>query len=299
VRRTLAPLVTIALVVAVCCAGSAAARPVAHLSKGSAAKVTRYWTVKRMRDAIPADRGSRPVGAAKPSKGHGGGGGGTSTGKSVEVPGPYPSAFGKVFFTNNSGVNYVCSGTAVTSLNESVVWTAGHCVNEGPGSYYKNFAFVPAYRDGSAPYGTFAAKELLTTSGWQGSGEWGVDVGAAVVGKNSAGATLSGAVTEASLAFDSPRNQAYAIYGYPAAKRFNGQRLRVCNTTWLLDDSAFPNTMGASCDMTGGSSGGAWVTSAGTVASVTSYGYSNLKNVLFGPHLESEAQSLLGAAELK
>jgi hypothetical protein len=54
--------------------------------------------------------------------------------------------------------------------------------------------------------------------------------------------------------------------------------------------------MGVSCDMTGGSSGGAWITSSGTVASNISYGYSSLKNVLFGPHLEAEAQALYNSA---
>ena len=49
--------------------------------------------------------------------------------------------------------------------------------------------------------------------------------------------------------------------------------------------------------MTGGSSGGGWLTSSGAVASVVSYGYSNLKNVLFGPHLETEAQQLYSLAQ--
>lgn len=293
-RRSLLSLVAVALVVAMPCAGSAVAYPVGHLSEESSEKVIRYWTPERMRQAVPAPRASRPVPAAKPAKG-----GETSSATSIEVPQPYPSAFGKVFFTDNSGVNYVCSGTAVLSANESVVWTAGHCVNEGPGAFYKNFLFVPAYRDGAAPYGKFAASSLLTTSGWQASGEWGVDLGAAVVATNAAGQTLSDAVAEAPLVFGAPRNQAYRLYGYPAAKRFSGQRMRVCDTSWLMDDTfATPDTMGASCDMTGGSSGGGWVTATGAVASVVSYGYSSLRNVLFGPHLEADAQSLYLAAEL-
>jgi V8-like Glu-specific endopeptidase len=218
---------------------------------------------------------------------------------STEVPQPYPSAYGKVFFTDNKGVDYVCSGTALVSANESLVWTAGHCVNEGPGAFYKNFLFVPAYRDGTAPYGKFAATTLLTTSGWQSSGEFGVDLGAAVVGANGSGTTLTDAVSEAPIVFNAVRVQSYRLYGYPAAKKFNGQRLRVCQTSWLMDDVASPDTMGASCDMTGGSSGGAWVTSSGSVASVVSYGYSNLRNVLFGPHLETEAQSLYETAQAK
>jgi V8-like Glu-specific endopeptidase len=294
VRRTLLPLVAIVLVAAMSSAGSAAAYPVGHVSQESNEKVTRYWTAERMKQAVPTERDLRPLPNAKPEKG-----GGSSAAGSIEVPQPYPSAYGKVFFTSNGGVNYVCSGTAILSTNESVVWTAGHCVNEGPGGFYKNFLFVPAYRDGVAPYGKFAGSTLLTTSGWQASGEWGVDVGAAVVGTNGSGQSLSDAVNEAPLAFGAPRNQAYRIYGYPAAKKFSGQRLRVCETSWLMDDFATPSTMGASCDMTGGSSGGGWITSTGAVASVVSYGYSSLRNVLFGPHLESEAQSLYSTAELK
>lgn len=292
-QRTLSLVaVVVCLVAAMACAGVAGASPVAHPSGQSSAAVARYWTAERMQRAVPADRGSRATPAAgKPSKGGG------SSAASTEVPLPYPSAYGKVFFTSNSGVNYVCSGSALLSANESVVWTAGHCVNEGPGAFYKNFLFVPAYRDGSAPYGKFAATSLLTTSGWLSSGQWGVDLGAAVVGTNASGLTLSDAVAEVPIVFSAPRNQAYRIYGYPAAKKFSGQRLRVCQTTWALDDtSASPATMGASCDMTGGSSGGPWITAEGAVASVVSYGYQSLSNVLFGPHLELEAQSLYAAA---
>ena len=41
--------------------------------------------------------------------------------------------------------------------------------------------------------------------------------------------------------------------------------------------------MGIDCDMTGGSSGGGWIAGGG-VASVNSYGYSTLPNVMFGPY---------------
>lgn len=293
-QRTLSLVaVVVCLVATMACAGVAGAFPVAQPSGQSSAAVARYWTAERMQRAVPAERGSRATpAAAKPGKG-----GGSSTAASTEVPLPYPSAYGKVFFTSNSGVNYVCSGSALVSGNESVVWTAGHCVNEGPGAFYKNFLFVPAYRDGSAPYGKFAATQLLTTSGWLSSGQWGVDLGAAVVGTNASGLTLSDAVAEVPIVFGAPRNQAYRIYGYPAAKKFSGQRLRVCQTAWSLDDtSASPATMGAGCDMTGGSSGGPWITAEGAVASVVSYGYQSLANVLFGPHLELEAQSLYAAA---
>ena len=176
--------------------------------------------------------------------------------RSPAPPGSALTAHGKVFFTDN-GVDYVCSGTALTG---NVVWTAGHCVNEGPGSYYTRFQFVPAYRDGQAPYGEFPAPELLTTDDWQTGGEYGVDVGAGIPAENASGDTLSEAVVERSIVFNEPRNQAYKLYGYPAAKRFNGQRMRVCNTAWSRNDATTePDSMGVPCDMTGGSSGGGWV----------------------------------------
>lgn len=241
---------------------------------------------------------AKPIDPAAGKSPNGKPGGGTSSGTAVEVPQPYPSAEGKVFFTSNSGVNYVCSGSALVSANKSVVWTAGHCVNEGPGAFYHNFMFVPAYLNGSAPYGRFPERTLLTTAGWQSSGEFGVDLGAAVVGTNESGQSLDDVVAELSPVFNSTRSQSYGLYGYPAAGKFNGQRMWVCNTAWSTNDtSATPFTMGVPCNMTGGSSGGPWVTSAGAVASVVSYGYSNLKNVLFGPHMETEAQQLYQSAQ--
>lgn len=282
----------VAVAIATISATPAQADTVVHHGAKSPDQIARFWTAKRMRAAVPADFDAKPAPAASPKKG-----GGAKAGASVEVPLPYPSAHGKVFFTDD-GVNYVCSGTAIASANESVVWTAGHCVNEGPGAFFTNFLFVPAYRDGAAPYGRFAAPTLLTTSGWQQSGEYGVDVGAAVVGTNESGVTLTDAVLERPIVFNAARNQSYDLYGYPAAKRFSGQRMRVCDTAWALDDiSAIPPTIGVPCDMTGGSSGGGWVTGSGAVASVVSYGYASLRNVLFGLHQESEAQQLYATAQ--
>ena len=53
--------------------------------------------------------------------------------------------------------------------------------------------------------------------------------------------------------------------------------------------------MGIGCDMTGGSSGGGWITTVGGVVgvgSVNSYHYQSLKNVMFGPYQGDVAQAL-------
>jgi hypothetical protein len=250
------------------------------------AAVKAYWTADRMANAIPAEqlRAGAPAGTASAAP----------RAAAQQIPPPYTSAptrtNGKVFFTDG-GRNYVCSGTAVLSGNDSVVWTAGHCVHDGASNFHTNWTFVPAYADGSRPYGTWAARTLLTTNGWAGGGDFSYDTGAAVVSPNG-GSALTDVVGGRNIAFNTAREQQYAAHGYPAASPFNGQRLWVCGSPLVYNDtSANPATMGIDCDMTGGSSGGGWIANS-SVTSVNSYGYQTLPNVMFGPYQGSVAQSL-------
>ena len=299
--RLLAPTLALAFILAG--AMSAQAAPVQHAAK-SPAEVSAYWTKDRMRNAIPRDvvRGNGPHSTAKPS-----GSGGTSTWTRLAVPTPYSGAdrnSGKVFFTM-SGVNYVCSGTSVAaSSGLSLVWTAGHCVNEGPGPYATNFIFVPAYLDGAAPYGKWAGSTLQTTSQWASSGNFTYDVGAVRV-VPGAGAPPSGTLANITaprpMAFNygvTVNSTRFKSYGYPAAGRFNGQRMYMCDSPVVRrDGSTSTAPMGIGCDMTGGSSGGGWINSGGAVASVNSYIYYSLKNVMHGPYQGTVAQSLYNAMD--
>jgi hypothetical protein len=276
---------------------TAAAEPVQrHALTQSAAAVASYWTSARMRAATPAERMLTPAGkpAATPRIGPTAPAAWTSS----EVTTPYTdqptSTHGKVFFTLG-GTDYVCSGTALLSGNKSVVWTAGHCVNQGPGAYATKWAFVPGYKDGAAPFGVFTAKNLMTTSQWATSGDFGYDEGAAVVAAAN-GKTLTDAVGGRGIAFNYDRSQHYLSHGYPQAPPFNGARLWVCDSSLAMSDTrSSPPTMGIGCDMTGGSSGGGWIVGS-DLYSVNSYGVSNQKNVMFGPYMDSVAQSLYTAA---
>jgi hypothetical protein len=264
-----------------------------HAVTQAASAVASYWTPAKMRAANPADKVLSPSGKAqsKPPKP-------VNAWSSFEVNTPYTDAptstHGKVFFTLG-GLDYVCSGTALLSANKSVVWTAGHCVNEGPGAFATKWAFVPAYKDGSAPFGVFAATDLLTTSAWENGGDFGYDEGVAVVAPAN-GRSLTDAVGGRGIAFSYNRSQRYQSHGYPAAPPFNGERHWVCDSGLVTSDaSASPATMGIGCNMTGGSSGGGWIVGT-TLYSVNSYGYSNQRNVMYGPYMDSVAQSLYTAA---
>jgi V8-like Glu-specific endopeptidase len=193
------------------------------------------------------------------------------------------------------GVNYVCSGTSVAaSTGISLVWTAGHCTNEGPGDYVTNFMFAPAYYDGNTPYGRWAETSIQTTSQFQNQGDLMYDFGAARVDPPSgfAGQTLNDVVGSRAMAFNytvTTNSTRFTSYGYPAAGKFNGQRMWACDSTVTYRDGT---DMGIGCNMTGGSSGGGWINSGGALGSVNSYGYNNLKNVMFGPYQGNVAQAL-------
>src|SRR4051794_10600036 len=199
------------------------------------AAVQRYWTPERMRNAHSADRtlSGTFAPASKPKKK-------VRLAAAQQVPPPYTSqptsTNGKVFFTED-GLNYVCSGTALLSGNKSTVWTAGHCVNDGAGTFHTNWAFVPAYADGSRPYGTWTARSLLTTAGWNNSGDFSYDNGAAIVNLNG-GRALTDVVGGRNPSFNYARNQTYVSHGYPAAPPFDGQRLWPCTSPLIYDDTS-------------------------------------------------------------
>lgn len=312
-------------------AAAAAATPAAVQAKrvdAPAISAAQYWTKARMRAAEPvhtslsgapdvgtaAPGGSpakpsyvpaTPAGGSEPAKLLAG----TSSseyglfGSSREIPDPSAPgirAHGKVFFTVPGEGDFVCSGTAVNSRNRSVVWTAGHCVfDAGPSDegytnrFSTNFIFVPAYRDGAAPFGRWPAKRLATTDPWRDRASLKYDLGAAVV-RRRAGRRLQRVVGARGIGFSQPRDQVLQAIGYPHELPFNGRREYRCTGAPVGTDDpggTGPRTTRIRCDMTAGSSGGGWIGGA-TVLSVTSYGYATDPGYLYGPYMASTAKEL-------
>lgn len=264
------------------------ARYAAATSEAEQNRVERYWTPERMRSAIPAatrfrdgaDTASRATKSAVTA---------VRQAANVEPEAPRPR-HGKVFFTMN-GVDYVCSATATRSHNRDVVTTAGHCVHEGDGgSFATHFAFVPAYYNGLRPFGTWTAEALFTTRAWAQSGDFTYDVGFAVLNENARGQSLTEVVGGYPIAFNLPRGLTYTAYGYPAGAPFDGQRLYSCT------DTASPDPRGSgdhaiTCGMTGGSSGGGWITN-GVLNSVNSFGYTGDPTTMYGPYFGDRIQAV-------
>ncbi|GLV55764.1 peptidase [Dictyobacter sp. S3.2.2.5] len=172
----------------------------------------------------------------------------------------YPlSTVGKVFFTNDAGMNMSCSGTAVTSRNRSVVDTAGHCLYQY-GEWMQNVIFCPQYDNGDTPYGCWAAHDLEVPSEWIDAkpNNFHHDFGMAIVAANNQG-LLTDVVGGAGWAYNQPVDQAFYAYGYPAMLPFDGQTRQSCEgasgTSWKFGEG---NVVSIPCNMNGGSSGGPW-----------------------------------------
>ena len=76
---------------------------------------------------------------------------------------------------------------------------------------------MPAYNNGSAPYGTWTAETLYTTNAWATSGDFNYDAAFAVMAENGSGQSLTQVVGGTPIAFNLARGLSYTAYGYPAA----------------------------------------------------------------------------------
>jgi hypothetical protein len=314
---------TVAFVSPTAAAPRATGLSTVHYAAGTAAQsaaVVAKWTPAAMRSAIPMDqltisstkanrlgvvaRGVPKLIAptvAKP-------GGGVSTqaatngGSAWTGGGAVTHTVGRVFFTFQ-GRRASCSGDAVTSGNKSVVLTAGHCVKLD-GAFHTDWVFVPGYDNGNAPFGTWTARQTMSTPQWVASEDINFDVGAAVVNTLN-GQRLTDVVGAQGVAFNQARGQGMYSFGYPAAAPYDGTKLIYCSGR-VINDFLLSSDIGMLCNETGGASGGPWFlnfnegTGAGIQNSVNSFRYQLLGLIdpgfMFGPYFGTDAQNLYTAA---
>ena len=304
VAIALLPIATVGVTSPSAAAGKSAPgdRAVGRALAQAPAAVRGYWTPARMRAAEPAmlELGPGPDAEVRRA---------TLPRAAAMETGPQNTSHpnrvhGKVFFTVRGGAqpgDYLCSATVVNSRAHTLVWTAGHCVyDEFGGGFATNWMFVPGYRNGQRPFGSWVAEELFTTRAWREHASIRLDLGAAAVARDGEGRGIEDQIGGLGIAFSQSRNQRFAAFGYPAVPTlfrldFDGQRLYSCGSPRTADDhppGSGPATMQIGCDMTAGSSGGGWLTGSGLVNSVTSYRYSGDFNHLYGPYMGAAAEGL-------
>jgi V8-like Glu-specific endopeptidase len=244
-------------------------------SAAAAQKVANYWTTDRMRRATPAPE--QVPGPATKSRDGGATGPRGSTvpakaitaaanslaGKNLELAPITESAVaGKVFFSTRDGRNWVCSASALNSPSKQLVITAGHCVygnlgGQVPGeTWHSNWTFVPRYRSGARPFGTFSAKQFRTFNAWINNSDLSRDVGMVTTWPLN-GNKLVNVVGGHGLNWNWGNTVAVTILAYPG--NFNaGEIQQWCQGT---TSDGGGGTIKIQCNFGGGSSGGGWLMS--------------------------------------
>jgi hypothetical protein len=322
-RRPAAALVAVFILAAL----PAAAAP-ALAADGAAAARARavaYWTPARMRAAVPREFVRATTGNFKPLARPAPGGGGTVVGASwPNGSGLVYKAVGKVFFTMG-GSNWVCSGAVAsdaTGNDSSLILTAAHCAyDEVADVFATNWIFIPQYDSNPTSTCSQTAFGCWTTAGggaltvhdgyasreaFDDEATWH-DFAIARVGQGGKGggvpSELDIAVGSFPIQFqDYLSDTQMSAFGYPAAGKYKGRDLTYCAGPVFFDPYNSERTYGMDCNMTGGSSGGPWLSSfnnttgSGILSSLNSYGYSGIRAMhgpKFGPATE---QVYAGAA---
>ena len=182
----------------------------------------------------------------------------------------YPSSvLGKLFFSDSSGGNFVCSATVV---NRNTIITAGHCVADGGAStFYNNFLFCPSYYRASGSGGPHPSRgcwsyaTAATSTAWYADGSLDRDYACLVM--STTGTLVAdniGDVTGwAGMAYNFGADELVSATGYPAASPFRGYHIiTTFAPEWYTSNRATADTAVSKYignDMTGGSSGGGWL----------------------------------------
>jgi len=165
---------------------------------------------------------------------------------------------------------YYCSAAAIRNR---IVLTAGNCVHSGrngQAGFYDNFQFVPAYRDGSAPFGTWDYNYVAVTNTWYSSG--GRTPNAADYAMlemddqtvNGSLHRLGDVVGYLGYQVSSLKSNHVHILGY--CDNFDSGR-RMHQVTTGSAKAIGQNSMQYGGDMRGGSQGGPWIQDFGPDAS--------------------------------
>ncbi|GAA2425336.1 trypsin-like serine peptidase [Streptomyces mauvecolor] len=193
---------------------------------------------------------------------------------------------GAIFKGDLDGGHF-CTASVVHSSGRDLIVTAAHCLpaDESEGG---KAVFVPAYRDGAAPYGSWPIESVYADDSWNEDGDQDSDVAFAVLGPGTdGGKKIEDAVGAAPLFAGRATGQAVTITGYPG----DTEVPQVCTNTSV----AYGDTQQRiDCpDFPGGTSGSPWVVEGGAVAGVIGgYEFGGddpdvSYSVVFGQHTKS------------
>ena len=282
-----------------------------------------FWTKENMANAVPIELvvdEKTGVGKVQPAAGKTAGSSKGSPSTTILSTTDWPdgaqiaqTAVGKVFFTVGSS-RYVCSGALVQDgkSDRAIVLTAGHCAwDQASGSFVTNWMFIPNYDQ--FPNGTqwiaaalFVRDEFASQSSFNTTAllnDWAFAVlkpGAVSFPDSNAYPYSESGFSNGSTSF---------AFGYPAAKPYDGLSLKYAGATIFTDPGTSNGTWGMNSNMTGGASGGPWLSypyskdgldfgKSGSISSLNSYKYLRDNTKMYGPIFNSRTTSTFDAAKI-
>jgi hypothetical protein len=257
-------------------AGSASAGSEQHATTDSSEHVRDYWTAGRMRSAEAVEPPIAPEEATasnrRPSL--------YSQAPDQEIDPALDVLFpyrihGRLFISTPQG-DASCSATVVRSFTANLLLTAGHCVATPPFQFHTNVLFVPAYRNGAAPFGVYPATKLGAPTLWLQEGDISFDIGTVNVVPGPSG-EIQEVLGARGVTFNQRskkyNGKTFEIFGYPAQPEafYDGERPILCISPFQGFEDFTGSPVAGPCHQQQGSSGGGWVRN-GLVSSVVSHG---------------------------
>jgi hypothetical protein len=173
---------------------------------------------------------------------------------------------GKLVFWTGTRWSW-CTASAVNSENKSTVITAGHCVvNASTRQWYTNHVFYPGYQYGGL-LGAWPVRYKVVTGNYYWTGASADDMAAVVVRPDALGTRIVNKLGGHGAWFNASVGNYRTSLGYPITDSrwpgytADGQDARYCQgTDYYYSSGSFAGQLHLYCRMTGGASGGPWLT---------------------------------------